>query len=44
MSNPTLEVQNLTKSCNEALILGVLAGGSRHGYQLALEIEDRSEG
>jgi DNA-binding PadR family transcriptional regulator len=37
-----LEVQNLTKSCNEALILAVLARGPRHGYQLALEIEDHS--
>jgi DNA-binding PadR family transcriptional regulator len=39
-----IEVQNLTKSCNEALILAVLVRGPRHGYQLALEIEDRSHG
>lgn len=38
------EIQHLPKLCNEALILGVLAGGSRHGYQLALEIEERSGG
>lgn len=39
-----IEVQNLTKSCNEALILAGLAQGARHGYQLALEIEQRSGG
>lgn len=44
MSKPTFEVQNLTKSCNEALILAILAGGKKHGYQLALELEERSEG
>lgn len=41
---PLLEPQNLSKSLNEALILSLLAGGPRHGYQLALEIEERSEG
>ncbi len=35
---------NLTKSCNEVLILTILAGGSKHGYQLALELEERSAG
>ena len=44
MSDPTFEVQNLTKSCNEALILAILAGGKKHGYQLALELEERSDG
>jgi DNA-binding PadR family transcriptional regulator len=44
MSKTRIEVQNLTKSCNESLILAVLAGGPRHGYQLALEIEERSQG
>ena len=39
-----LETQNLARSCHEALILATLAEGPRHGYQLALEIEDRSEG
>ena len=40
----SFELQNLTKSCNEALILAILAGGKKHGYQLALELEERSEG
>ena len=39
-----LETQNLARSCHEVLILATLADGPRHGYQLALEIEDRSEG
>jgi DNA-binding PadR family transcriptional regulator len=44
VSEPTLEIQSLTKSCNEALILAILAGGKKHGYQLALELEERSQG
>ena len=39
-----LETQNLARSCHESLILATLADGPRHGYQLALEIEDRSSG
>lgn len=39
-----LETQNLARSCHESLILATLADGPRHGYQLALEIEDRSDG
>lgn len=38
------EVQNLTKSCNETLILAALEDERKHGYQLALEIEERSGG
>jgi DNA-binding PadR family transcriptional regulator len=44
VAKPVVEAQNLTKSCNEALILACLAGGPKHGYQLALEIERRSDG
>ena len=44
MRETDLETQNLARSCHEALILGTLADGPRHGYQLALEIEERSEG
>ncbi len=42
MSDFQLEPQNLARSCHEALILATLADGPRHGYQLALEIEERS--
>ena len=44
MTDFELETQNLARSCHEALILATLADGPRHGYQLALEIEERSEG
>ena len=37
-------IPNLTKNCNESLILAILFNGKRHGYQLALEIEERSDG
>ena len=39
-----LEVQNLSKLCNESLILSILLSGKKHGYQIALEIEERSKG
>ena len=39
MRDPSVETQNLTKSCNEALILAVLRDGPKHGYQMALDIE-----
>ena len=39
-----LETQNLTRSCHQVLILAVLADGPAHGYQLALELEARSDG
>ena len=44
MTDFELETQNLARSCHEALILATLADGPRHGYQLALEIEERSGG
>jgi DNA-binding PadR family transcriptional regulator len=34
----------LTKHCNEALILACLFQNKKHGYQLALDIEKKSEG
>ena len=39
-----IEPQSMAKHCNEALILAILSGGEKHGYQLALEIESRSGG
>ena len=44
MSAPGVEIQSLSKNCNEALILAALAEGPRHGYQLALDIAERSDG
>jgi len=37
-------IQNLTKNCNENLILAILFKEKKHGYQLALEIEEKSSG
>ncbi len=44
MNMPIIEIQNLSKNCNEILILSILHNGKKHGYQLALELEERSEG
>ena len=37
-------IPNLTKNCNELLLLSALFKGKKHGYQLALEIEEKSSG
>ena len=44
MKIPEFGIPNLTKNCNEILILAVLFKGKKHGYQLALEIEETSDG
>lgn len=44
MPRPEIQTPNLAKSCNEALILASLGEGAKHGYQLALDIEERSDG
>jgi len=41
---PRLEPQSFGKHFNEALILSSLEDGPKHGYQLALDIEERSGG
>lgn len=40
----SIDVQNLTRVCNESLLLAILYDGKKHGYQLALDIEERSGG
>jgi PadR family transcriptional regulator PadR len=42
--DPNLGPQNLSKHFNEALLLSSLRRGPKHGYQLALDIEEKSEG
>ena len=44
MPKPDVTIPSLTRSANEALILVVLADGPRHGYQLALDLAERSDG
>jgi DNA-binding PadR family transcriptional regulator len=39
-----VDIQHLSPSCNQILILSILAGGAHHGYQLALELEEKSGG
>ena len=41
MKDPQIELQTLTRRCNEALILTSLKRGAKHGYQLALDLEER---
>ena len=41
---PKLEPQTLPRHFNEALILSSLGAGAKHGYQLALDIEEGSDG
>ena len=44
MKTSDLEIASLAKLCNEALILSALSEGQRHGYQIAMEIEEKSRG
>lgn len=41
---PEVTISSLTRNCNESLILAALADGPLHGYQLALDIAERSDG
>lgn len=41
---PVLDIQSLSRTCNETLILATLASGPHHGYQLVLELEQKSDG
>jgi len=44
MAGIEISVPQLSKQCNASLILGVLSAGKKHGYQIALEVEERSDG
>ena len=44
MSEKRADIQNLTKSCNEVLVLSFLEDGAKHGYQLALHSENAAGG
>ena len=43
-ARPLLDIQSLSRSCNETLILSTLSSGPHHGYQLVLELEQQSGG
>lgn len=42
--DPAIDIQSLSRSCNQALILATLSSGPHHGYQLVLELEEKSSG
>lgn len=39
-----LDTRRLGRDVNEALVLSVLGDGPKHGYEIALEVEERSDG
>ena len=41
---PIVQIQTLARECHEVLLLSLLANGPHHGYQLALELEQKSGG
>lgn len=40
----SFDIQNLARSCHEVLILSTIGSAWKHGYQIALEIEEESNG
>ena len=44
MESSTIDISNLSKNLNEILILATLSREKKHGYQIALEIEEKSDG
>jgi len=44
MSKKKANIQNLTKSCNEVLLMSFLEDGPKHGYQLAVHSEHAAGG
>jgi PadR family transcriptional regulator PadR len=44
MESLAIDISNLTKNLNEILILATLSREKKHGYQIALEIEEKSDG
>lgn len=44
MTKSAIEIQNLTKNWNEILLLSTVLDGKKHGYQIAVEVEQKSNG
>lgn len=44
MTETKIQIPQLARYCNEALILSAIGRGASHGYQLALQIEKLSTG
>lgn len=44
MDSSSIDISNLTRNLNEILILATLFKEQKHGYQIALDIEEKSNG
>jgi len=44
METAVIDISNLTRNLNEILILATLFKDKKHGYQIALDIEEKSDG
>lgn len=44
METAVIDISNLTRYLNEILILATLFNDKKHGYQIALDIEEKSDG
>ena len=44
MSGDDFDVQGFARDINELLVLSTLRGEAKHGYQIALDVEDDSNG
>ena len=44
MESSAIDISNLTRNLNEILILATLFKDKKHGYQIALDIEEKSDG
>ncbi len=44
MANDPLDIQSFTRDLHELLVLSTLREGAKHGYQIALDLEEESNG
>lgn len=44
MTEESFDVQSFAKDIHELLVLSTLRGGAKHGYQIALDMEEESNG
>lgn len=44
MTAEEFDVQGFARGINELLILSTLRGGAKHGYQIAIDVEEESNG
>jgi DNA-binding PadR family transcriptional regulator len=44
MKKSKFELQNLSRSCNEVVVLTFIEEGPKHGYQLAVDSDEKADG